>query len=304
MMQTGYYNNNMGWGYPGNGGQTFNPAKVTQTLSAEEMEKLRRKDDVTSIALTTDQLLRSRCVHKNRNGSFALTQLNNGDVRCEICGAVFNMDEIPIEQLKDALAIVDAALQQIKSVWLDMPEALGREYFPIIEMLKKVVPLYQIAYDHFNRFNGGIVINQGYGQQNGFDAMNSVISYGGAGYYGPAGYGVQYGGQPQGQMQQQQQNAQVVLINGQQYVLGQDGQYHPIAPQAAPAVNVTAPNVTVNAPTGAPAVGSNPFGVEGTAQVATPAGVNNATAYNTTVTPPTVTPPTGDAVQVERQFNI
>lgn len=317
MMQGNNFYGNYGygntmWGYS-NQQPAFNNLKVTQTLSAEEINKMRSKEDTTSVSLTQDQILRSKCVHKDLNGKITLYPApGNEMVRCSICGETFCIQEYPMEQVEAAVDTLTDVLQQTKTFGLTLPKELIVQYMPVIELIRKIPGLYKVALDQYNRYNGGAVMgnNQPFNQINGIDAMEAVMATGSYnnGYtnavYGPANYGTNFnGGQPNYGMNNMNMNMNNQIPAG--YAMDNQGNLIKISninmgQQQAGTQGMQQAN-TVAAP-GTPNVG-NPFGVEGTGVVNAATGAaNNATGYTTAT--PMGAPAGGNPTAVESTFGI
>lgn len=200
-MNNPYYNAPMGaptqpymaYGMPYNGvGMMPQPAqpKMTQILSQEDINTLKAKNTSFNINVDPIDILRANCVHRE-NGNFKIVDNGDGTVTCSICGETFT----PIYSAEDgnieaAVKQVNDILNTIKLAYVDLPPDMGREFFPIKELINKIPPLYKIAMNDLNKYTN-IQQNQqtGAGYGNAFTNLN-MITAGYGSYYQPQPYGV------------------------------------------------------------------------------------------------------------------
>lgn len=181
------------YGYPA---QPTQPYVTKPTLTQEEINRLRSKGELWSIALTQDEVLRCKCNHRDHNGQITLVDAGNGLVRCTICDAQFPIDTVPQEAVEEAVQRVQDILQQIKTYWLNAPKEVNVEFMPIIALLGKIPNIYQVALDSFGRYNAGtsVVPNYNGGLTSPFNVLDSFMMTGTVpgtpvyGAYGPVGY--------------------------------------------------------------------------------------------------------------------
>lgn len=238
MYQQQPYNPGFGGGV--NYAQQMPQAKMTQPLSKEEINELRRKTGGFSIQIPEIEFVRAKCTHKE-NGNITLLDNNDGTVTCSICQETFRIiDCNPEEAAQITESFVDL-FQTIKTYFLDIPETYISAIADILPIVKQIPELYKLALNNFNRqengFNG---LNQR-GQIGGFNLLNGLLSPGGYGQpqyqqpYAQPAYGQQQYQQPytqpaydQQQYQQPQQQYQQPVTNGfgynaQQPIVGQQG---------------------------------------------------------------------------------
>lgn len=139
--------------------------KMTQLLSAEELNMLKSKAGAFNINVDPMDLIKSRCVHRE-NGQFAVQEIGDGKLQCMICGEVFT----PIYdnsggEIEAAIQKVLDIMNTIKLTYLDMPVEMGNEFMPIMELLRKILGLYRIATNDFNRYTN--IMDQPVQNQNG-----------------------------------------------------------------------------------------------------------------------------------------
>ena len=163
--------------------------KMTQILSPEDINTLKAKNTSFNINVDPIDILRANCVHRE-NGNFKIVDNGDGTVTCSICGETFT----PIYSADDGN--VEAIVKQnmdllntIKLAYVDLPPEMGREYFPIIELIKKIPALYKIAMNDLNKYtNIQQQQNNGGGYGNAFTNLNMITSGYGS-YYQPQPYG-------------------------------------------------------------------------------------------------------------------
>ena len=222
------------WGgvnpYPG-APVTYNPAVPQPTnissLSEEEIKLIsQKKPSKIDINISQEDHLRSMCNH-NHNGHSVVQPLNDGSgkVYCPSCGAVWNSDIADKEQVQGAVDLIYDQMQNAK--WAgDYNVELVRDYFPIIELLKKFPDLHEYAMQtHTKYVNAGQYQNAN--EAAVFSQFNNLM------YGTPTpmmGYG-QYFGQPQ------------QPVYGQQAPMGQQPVYNPAQgyQQGVPASPMTNP---------------------------------------------------------------
>ena len=163
--------------------------KMTQILSPDDINTLKAKNTSFNINVDPIDILRANCVHRE-NGNFKIVDNGDGTVTCSICGETFT----PIYSADDGN--IDAIVKQcmdvlntIKLAYVDLPPEMGKEYFPIIELIKKIPALYKIAMNDLNKYTN-IQQNQqtGTGYGNAFANLN-MITAGYGSYYQPQPYG-------------------------------------------------------------------------------------------------------------------
>ena len=201
-----YQNNNNfggGMGYPQypNPGVQYAPrqqAKMTQTLTAEQIKKLRGTGASFDLHISQPEMWKAICTHKE-NGNIVLVENADGTVTCPICGETFTVSYLDNNQVAEAVAIVNDICQSVKTMYLDIPEEMATQYFQIIPLLNKLPKLYEIAKNNFNMYDQSNPVMQG-NSAFGFNALNAFTSPAfGQGMMGgnPALYNPGYVPQPQ-----------------------------------------------------------------------------------------------------------
>jgi len=207
---TQFYNNQYGnQPYPQQqqyGAMNYNARPIIQPKmtqqSKDEIELLRRDGESKfSLALTDLEMTRSGCPHRE-NGRLTYTDNADGTVTCSICRETFNLVDASAADVGMKVADIIDVLQSVKALHLDIPEDVLRSFMPIIEMLKKVPRLYEMAVNTFQKYD--VPIHQNANDQYGFSQFANIM---GAGFGMPPMQMPQYpayGQQPyMGQMQQQ-----------------------------------------------------------------------------------------------------
>ena len=197
-QQNGVYPNM--WGanpYPG-APVMFNPTAPQpaniSSLSDEEIKLIsQKKPNKIDINISQEDHIRSMCNH-NHNGQDVVRPLNDGSgkVYSPICGAVWNSDIADKEQVQAAVDLIYDQMQNAK--WAgDYNIELVRDYFPIIELLKKFPDIHEYAMQTHNKYLNANAY-QNANETAVFSQFNNMM------YGTPSvpmmGYG-QYFGQPQ-----------------------------------------------------------------------------------------------------------
>lgn len=172
--------NNQGFGgYPGyvQPGMQYAQkptAKMTQTLTPEQIKKLRGSGNTFDLHISQPEMWKAICTHKE-NGNIVLTENADGSWTCPICGATFTMSYTDKGKVEEAVNIVVDILQTVKTLYLDIPEEMATQYFQIIPILNKLPALYEIAQNNFNMYDTSSTVNPG-GSMYGFNALNAFTS--------------------------------------------------------------------------------------------------------------------------------
>ena len=169
--------------YPGQAMVPANqPIKAQQPLSAAEIEMLRSTINEANWSLSEIDLLKAKCTHKDKNGVYCLVDLPNNRVRCTICGEEFSIITDDLTVIQEHVDYVINALQTIKTIYFDAPNALSENYFQTIPMLKKTSLIFSKATDSFaNHSNAFQTMGGVYGTQFGmapdaFQTMNNMMA--------------------------------------------------------------------------------------------------------------------------------
>lgn len=173
-------NNGYNYGY-GYAAQQPDKALCTQPLTDEVIAMLKRNNtEALDVKISQMESYRNSCTHRSKsNGMSTLVPEGNGMVRCTICGAVFRMMDLPLE---DVITIKDTMinlLQTSKAMFLDIPEEFTTQYYQIISLLDKFPTLWKIANANMGKYentNPAANVNQ-YGPAfNGFNAMQNLLN--------------------------------------------------------------------------------------------------------------------------------
>lgn len=192
----------------------------TQPLTQAEQNELKKKSPAFTTELTRDELLRSYCTHRNKDGS-ALVENSDGTVTCAICGEtiVFPANGYTKEEVQEIVMKFRNLLNVIKCQYFDIPPQIVKEFFQIMPYVEKVPELYNLAMQNFNSYNrnanmGGtnpVLGTDNYNFWNSFDmfhgAGNGMVMNNG---------GMMMNGMPMNPQQVMQAN----MVNGGGMVMG------------------------------------------------------------------------------------
>lgn len=263
MNNQNYFNNGTyGYGY----GAPRPQARNTQPLTPEQIQKLRQDSNAFDMKVEQEDLWRAACTHKEKNGASTLVQNNDGTWTCTICHETFSMCDCDENEIAEAVNKIISMLQTSKTVYLDAPEELIRQYYQMIPLLKKFPTLWKRAIQNFSMYEGTMGgVNPMGPAYSGFTAMQNLLTNPYAGYNNYAQ--PQYGYAPAPQMN--------------------------MAPQMDPMNNPMAYGAPTMAPAAAPAPGVMP-GAPAPAPAAAP------------TTAPAAAPATAPANEVQQQqvFNV
>lgn len=263
MMNNGFNN----YGYPTGGyygGTMYQEApklNMTQGLTPEQLKSL-QKTSGWSLAISEEELLRAYCTHRHEN-RFAVTQDEEGNMTCSLCGTKFHPFEGDVASARELVSKVRDLLETTKMQSLTLPPQTIKDFFQIEPVLDRLPDLFAKSKEDYKRALG-YNDNYIYGQEtNAFAAYQNMINpMAGAGYYDPAMmqqpiYGGQpsYPGYPYGapqQPMQQQVYGQPGFAQPQQGY-GQQPQFQGYGqPQGNPFNVGSAPVQQPTAPTAAP----------------------------------------------------
>ena len=217
--------------------------KMTNPLTPEDYSLLNKGGQFT-IAVTPEEVAAAKCTHK-KNGQFSVIENGDGTVTCTVCGATFSPVAKAVEEVSAAVGTITDILQTIKLTYLDVPEQMATEYYPIIPLIEKLPKLYQIAQNNLSKYmqNNNNPMQQMNPQMNAFSMLGAAAS----GAYGNYGYGMA----PQMGMGMPAQTP--VNAMGQQMPFAQQPQYDPSVSPMGIAQNVM-PQAQMN-----PMMQGNPF---------------------------------------------
>ena len=192
----------------------------TQPLTQAEQNELKKKSPAFTTELTRDELLRSYCTHRNKDGS-TLVENPDGTGTCTICGetVVFPANGYTKEEVQEIVMKFKNLLNVIKCQYFDIPPQIVKEFFQIMPYVEKVPELYNLAMQNFNSYNrnanmGGtnpVLGTDNYNFWNSFDmfhgAGNGMVMNNG---------GMMMNGMPMNPQQVMQAN----MVNGGGMVMG------------------------------------------------------------------------------------
>lgn len=197
------YANNFGYAY----GVPRPQARNTQPLTPEQISKLRQDSNAFDMKVEVEDLWRAACTHKEKNGQSTLIANEDGSYTCTICHETFKMCDSDRKEIEAAVNTLVDMLQTSKTVYLDAPEELIRQYFQMIPLLKKFPDLWDRAMKNFSMYEGTAFtgVNQMGPGFSGFAALQNLMTnpYAGYGYNAYAQAAPQqpvqgYGYQPNG----------------------------------------------------------------------------------------------------------
>lgn len=183
-----YYNNQQfnPFGAAANAVPNMNQGiKVNPWLKEDELKMLQKADTGFSLQVSQEEISRGICNHRNSNGELALHANENGTCTCSICGETLSPmtdgDQVAIE---DATTLIINILQSIKLMYMSMPANVGRDYFQMIPLLKKIPKLYNIASKEFKRYDTANTYVDG-APLNAFAIFGSMTQPGFGGFNNP-----------------------------------------------------------------------------------------------------------------------
>lgn len=191
-------------GYNYQGMQPQQIQKFNNTLTADEIKRLRQNVSQFSLSMTDEEYLRGVCNHRSEDGlsDSLIFDPVTGQARCSTCQYSFRpIDaDTSLEDIKNSVYDIIDILQTIKLMYVDLPPAASREFFQIIPLLEKVPQLFDFAAKNMTKHEtfGWQYRNQNMGAVNMFNNLQNI--FGGMAANGGM---PMYGQQPMGMPQQQ-----------------------------------------------------------------------------------------------------
>ena len=176
------FNNNYGYQQPfGNGYQMYQtqqqPVTLNNPLTKEQLDLLQQKGDKLTITVTPLEIAKAICTHKRGNMICLYNEdpVNPERVKCGICGEEFDLTNGDQAAVEGAVDLIVNIIQTIKTYWLDVPDAVARELYPIIPLIQKLPKVYSIASKNFSAVHD---IHQMAEQQQpfGFGMFNNIMN--------------------------------------------------------------------------------------------------------------------------------
>lgn len=153
-------------------------ARNTQPLTSEQIAKLRQESSAFDMRIDQEDLWRAACTHKEKNGANALIDNGDGTYTCSICHATFEMCDSTKEDIEKAVKTIENMLQTSKTIYLDIPEELARQYYQLIPLLKKFPMLWSRAIQNFSMYEGSNngTLNPMSPGYSGFNAITTLLT--------------------------------------------------------------------------------------------------------------------------------
>ena len=121
-------------------------------LGEEKIKRLLSQGNgLPKITLTEEDLDRAVCTHRYK-GETQLVQLPNGEVKCKICGAQF---EIVQDPSPEDVALATKNLHDLlhtSKIMMDAPEQMITENFQVLAVIDKVPEIHAIAQASYTKF--------------------------------------------------------------------------------------------------------------------------------------------------------
>lgn len=158
-------------------------ARNTQPLTPEQINKLRQNASAFDMKIEQEDIWRATCTHKEKDGRSTLISIGDNRYKCTICGEEFEMSDISKQEVEEMVTKMIDMLQTAKTVYLDVPEELARQYFQIIPLLKKFPYLWERAISCFEKYeNPAMGVNPMSPGYSGFAAIQNYLTNPYAGY--------------------------------------------------------------------------------------------------------------------------
>lgn len=173
--QYGYQMNNGGYAYSVARPQPSNSQPLTQDI----VNTLRQESNEFNMKVDQRDLWRAMCTHRDPStGASTLTYNADGTCTCSICGETFTMFDGNTKQIEDAIKTLTDMFQTCKTIYLDAPTEMTKQYYQMIVLLRKFPGLWDLAVKNFAKYentnNPLNPISNSYGS--GFNALNTLLT--------------------------------------------------------------------------------------------------------------------------------
>lgn len=172
--------------------------KGESILENEERNLLTNRGQV-KLDVSPEQFARKMCDHKHETGAWAATMNQNGELKCAICGAQFNLIKTDKDTCKQIISQVNGLWETTKFLSTNNNREAMRQVGTAIAILENVLPhLHENALKSWNgMYNANMRPNQVYGNNlynnyNTADALAGLTSGGMNPYYPRTNYGYGY----------------------------------------------------------------------------------------------------------------
>lgn len=158
-------------------------ARNTQPLTNEQIASLRKNSETFNMKVSQEEILRAICTHKDKNtGDYTLNEIGSDEKgsiwKCSICGEEFHfLDEISVDEVDRIVKDMIDVLQTSKSIYLDAPEEMVKQYFQMIPLLRKLPYLWAQSLANFNKYvgNANSPFAMNYSYPNNFATLGNII---------------------------------------------------------------------------------------------------------------------------------
>lgn len=135
-------------------GMTERPV-MNQTLTKEEIQKLRSDNKGWNLSISEEDCLRQMCTHKDPNtGGFSLIDNEDGTCTCTICGERFSMVTLTDEEVQECFADANDIFQTAKTNYGAIPPKVGRGFYRLGAFMKKMPEFYRMAQEYRKKWAG------------------------------------------------------------------------------------------------------------------------------------------------------
>lgn len=168
------YPQNTGFAY----GMTKPKANMTQPLTPDQVAVLKQDNNEINMKIDQKDLWRAMCTHKDpTTGSSTLIQNPDGSLTCSICGETFNFYEGSEADVAAAVKTLTDMLQTSKTIYLDAPVELTKQYYQLLALLQKFPTMWRLAVKNFEMYDRVDALNPISGMyNNGFSTLNSLLT--------------------------------------------------------------------------------------------------------------------------------
>lgn len=209
-----------------NGGFAYGVARPqpsnSQPLTQDIVNTLRQESNEINMKIDQRDIWRAICTHRDpSNGAMTLSYNADGTCTCSICGATFRMFDGTREDVEKQVNIMKDIFQTVKTLYMDAPVEMTKQYHQQIALLDKLPGLWDHAVKNFAKYeNVNNPLNPISSSYGGFNALNTLLSNPYAMQQNMYAQGYQQTMMPQQQPMMPQQQPMGYMPNGQPMMMG------------------------------------------------------------------------------------
>ena len=176
-------NFNPNFGYPmNNGGYAYGVARPqpanNQPLTQDIVNTLKQEGSEINMKIDQRDIWRAICTHRDpTSGAMTLTHNADGTSTCSICGATFRLFDGTKADVEEHVNVIKDIFQTIKTLYMDAPVEMTKQYMQQIALLDKLPALFDHAVKNFAKYeNVNSPLNPISNSYGGFNALSTLLT--------------------------------------------------------------------------------------------------------------------------------